>query len=848
MPAASLRVPEDARLSADQILDRFVAYAAAQGLALYPAQEEAILELLAGKHVLLATPTGSGKSLVAYALHFAARATGKVSIYTSPIKALVNEKFFELCSLFGPEHVGMLTGDASINAEASILCCTAEILANQALRNPELRADAVVMDEFHYYADRERGVAWQVPLLALPDTQFLLMSATLGDTSKIETSLKALTEREVIAVRSASRPVPLTFEYAETPLHETIARLVERGQAPIYLVSFTQRGAAEEAQSLTSVELYTKAEKDAMKLELAEARFDTPYGKEMRRYLSAGIGLHHAGLLPKYRLLVEKLAQRGLLKVISGTDTLGMGINIPLRTVLFTQLCKYDGEKTAILSVRDFHQIAGRAGRKGFDDQGLVVAQAPGHVIENLRLAEKKAQGKKVVMQKPPQKGYVPWDRATFERLQARPPEALESRFDVTHGMVLDLLANPLGGYERLLALVGRSHGGDVHKKQLRRKAAQLFRSLRGAGLLVVTRRDPPRRGSTVAVAAELQRDFSLHHTLGIWLVQTLPLLEQGVGRDAPSFAGDVLSLVESILENPQPVLWAQVDKKKGEAVAQMKAEGVEYDERMQRLEEVEHDKPLADFIYDAFNEFAAHHPWVAKENVRPKSVARELLEKFASFPEYVRFYGLQRAEGILLRYLSDALRTLQKSVPIEVRNDALWDLIEQLRLEVRSIDSSLLDEWEGRRSGRASLPAVARVIGAEPVWDPRRTVARIRGELVRLVGALSRKQWEEALALLASTDEDAALGVPGWTAQSLEAALRPLFAAHGAISFEPAARTPRHTTVRELTPGRFEAQQRLITPDLPDEDCSWALEAVFVLGNDPPGDAPLLRLRAIHD
>jgi superfamily II RNA helicase len=835
---------KERHLAADQILDRFVAYATENGFSLYGAQEEAILELLAGKHVLVATPTGSGKSLVAYALHFMARATGRVSIYTCPIKALVNEKFFELCGLFGADHVGMLTGDASINAEAPILVCTAEILANQALRNPDLRADCVVMDEFHYYADRERGVAWQLPLLALPRTQFLLMSATLGDTTKIENSLRSLTERDVVAVRSASRPVPLSYDYVETPLHETIAKLVERGQAPIYLVSFTQRAAAEEAQNLTSVDLLTKAEKETLKAELAQADLRTPYGKEMRRFLMAGIGLHHAGLLPRYRLLVEKLSQRGLLKVISGTDTLGMGINIPLRTVLFTQLCKYDGEKTAILAARDFHQIAGRAGRKGFDDHGLVVAQAPAHVIENLRLSSKKAQGKKVVMQKPPQKGYVPWDRAMFERLQQKAPEPLESRFDVTHGMVLDLLANPLGGYDRLLALIRRSHGSDIHKRQLKKKAAQLFRALRHAGLIVVERR-AGRHGSTVAVHGDLQRDFSLHHTLGIWLVQTLPLYEQVAGRETPSFAGDVLSLVESILENPQPVLWAQVDKKKGEAVAQMKAEGIEYEERMERLELVEHDKPLADFIYESFNEFAAHHPWVQKENVRPKSVARELVEKFASFCEYIRFYGLQRTEGILLRYLSDALRTLQKSVPIEVRTDPLWDLIEQLRLEVRSIDSSLLDEWEGRRAGRPLPVQMSRVVSSEPPWDARRVAARIRGELVRFVGALARKQWDEALACLATVEEDPSLGLPAWSDKGLEAALAPLFAAHGAISFEPAAHTPRHTTLRAASPGLWEASQRIVTPDVADEESDWVVEAVFAIG-EAPGDGPLLRLRRI--
>ncbi len=845
MSSASLRLTPGAALDADEILSRFVAYAEARGLSLYGAQEEAILELLAGKHVLLATPTGSGKSLVAYALHFAARASGRVSIYTCPIKALVNEKFFELCEIFGADEVGMLTGDASINAEAPILVCTAEILANQALRNPELRADAVVMDEFHYYADRERGVAWQLPLLALPRTQFLLMSATLGDTTKIEESLRRLTDREVASVRSVTRPVPLSYEYAETPLHETIAKLVERNQAPIYLVSFTQRAAAEEAQNLTSVDLLTKPEKDAMKLELQQARFDTPYGKEMRRFLAAGIGLHHAGLLPKYRLLVEKLAQRGLLKVISGTDTLGMGINIPLRTVLFTQLCKYDGEKTAILAVRDFHQISGRAGRKGFDDAGLVVAQAPAHVIENLRLAQKKTQGKKVVMQKPPQKGFVPWDRTTFERLRDKPPEPLESRFDVTHGMVLDLLANVLGGYDRLLALVSRSHGSEIHKRQLRKKAAQIFRSLRSAGLIVVTRRSAPRRGATVAVATELQRDFSLHHTLSMYLINTLPLLEQVVGRDAPSYALDVVSLVESILENPQPVLFAQVDQRKGEAIARMKAEGMEYAERMEALEKVEYEKPLADFIYETFNEFAAHHPWIGQANIRPKSVARDFIERFASFPEYVRHYGLQRTEGILLRYLTDALRTLQKSVPIDARTDDLWGLIEQLRLEVRSVDSSLLDEWEGRRLDK--IPTTLRPVLKEiETWSPRRLAARIRSELQRFLGALARKQYEEALSYLATVDEDPQLGLPAWTSEKLDATLAPLFAAHGAISFVPAARTPRHTIVKELAPSRYEVQQRIITPDLPDEECSGAIDCVIELGEGPPGDEPLLRLRAV--
>src|SRR5204863_7041482 len=195
----------------------------------------------------------------------------------------------------------------------------------------------------------------------------------------------------------------------------------------------TPRSAAEQAQNLMSANFSTKEEKEAIQRALEGFKFDTPFGKELQRYLRHGIGLHHAGLLPKYRLLVEKLAQQGLLKVVSGTDTLGMGINIPIRTVLFTQLCKYDGEKSAILSVRDFHQIAGRAGRKGFDDRGTVVAQAPEHMIDNLKLAEKASKdGRKPVKRKPPEKNFVNWDKQTFLRLIHAPPERLVSRFQVS--------------------------------------------------------------------------------------------------------------------------------------------------------------------------------------------------------------------------------------------------------------------------------------------------------------------------------------------------------------------------------------------------------------------------------
>jgi superfamily II RNA helicase len=821
-------------LGSDQALERFLGYAASSDLQLYAAQEEALLELYSGKHVILNTPTGSGKSLVATALHYKALTEDRVSFYTCPIKALVNEKFFALCNEFGAERVGMLTGDAAINQEAKILCCTAEILANRALRDPELRADYVVMDEFHYYADRERGVAWQVPLLSLRETTFLLMSATLGDTGVIERSLKDLTGREVARVMSTARPVPLDFEYRETPLHETIEQLIASGRAPIYLVNFTQRAAAEEAQSLLSVDFSTKAEKEAIKAALEGSRFDTPYGKDLQRFVRHGVGLHHAGLLPKYRLLVEKLAQRGLLKVVSGTDTLGMGINIPLKTVLFTQLCKYDGEKTALLTARDFHQIAGRAGRKGFDDRGGVVAQAPEHVIENLRLESKKAQGKKVVKRQPPQKGYVPWDRATFERLQGRAPEPLESRFDVTHGMVLHLLANPLGGYDRLVALIARSHGNDYAHRAHRKRAAVCFRSLRAAGLITVTRREG-RRGSTVAVAGDLQEDFSLNQTLSMYLIAALETLD----RASETYAFDVLTLVESILENPQVVLFAQLDRLKTEKLDALKAAGVEYAERMEELDKVEWPKPMKELIYTTFNAFADKHPWVGAENVRPKSIARDMLERFCSFHDYVREYGLQRSEGVLLRYLSQAYKTLLQTVPETARTEEVADLIEALRLELHRVDSSLLDEWEGmtgvvRRTVTRETPEAAQGI------DKKALEKRVRGELHRLLGALGRRQYDDALPLLAPSE-------PPWTAQGLEALMAAYFAEHPQVILTPEARRPQRTRLKALPDGRLSAQQTILDPD---GDGDWMLDcevASPATGTMPAPDRPLLILRAIR-
>ncbi len=838
--SALLPKPGQPALTADQVLDRFVSWVAEQKLSLYPAQEEALLELLAGKHLVLATPTGSGKSLVATFLHFKSMAEGKRSFYTCPIKALVNEKFFALCATFGAENVGMSTGDASINRDAPIVCCTAEVLSNLCLRESRLFAEAVVMDEFHYYADKDRGVAWQVPLLTLPEATFLLMSATLGDMTAIKESLARLSGREVAEVKSALRPVPLEFSYAETPLHETVADLLARERAPVYLVNFTQRAAAEQAQNLLSVDFCTKEHKERIRQALFDVRFDSPYGKEIQRFLRHGVGLHHAGLLPRYRLLVEKLAQTGLLKVISGTDTLGMGVNIPIRTVLFTQLCKFDGEKTALLTARDFRQISGRAGRKGFDDKGFVVVQAPEHVIENLRLEQKKQAGKKVVKRLPPQKGYVHWDKQAFDRLCAKEPEPLESRFQVTHGLLINLLQSAQeehrGGYRRLLELIGRSHSSDYLKRVLTKTAAVYFRSLRNAGLVELLLRTPT-QPARVRVAAGLQADFSLNHTLSMYLIETLPKLDPGL----PTHALDVLTLVESILENPQAVLYAQLDRLKGEKVAELKAKGVEYAERMEELDKLEHPKPNRDFVYATFNDFAARHPWVGNEDIRPKSIAREMFETCATFADYVRDYGLQRVEGVLLRYLSDAYKTLAQSVPEVQRTEELEDVIAFLRATLEHVDSSLLDEWERLRDpATAAIDRVAPAPAEPPkprdlAANPRAFAARLRADLHRLLKALAAKDYAGAALCLYPAGD--------WTPERLEAALSPYWSDHRTIDVTPAARRPSNTQVVAEGNRRWTARQRIVDGE---GEADWMLDCAVDLTEPRAPELPLIELRRV--
>ncbi|MBV9450940.1 MAG: DUF3516 domain-containing protein [Streptosporangiaceae bacterium] len=815
----------------DAVFEAFADWSKRHGLELYPHQEEALIEIVSGANVILSTPTGSGKSLVATGAAFAALAADKVTFYTAPVKALVSEKFFAFCEIFGADDVGMMTGDASVNPDAQIICCTAEVLANLALRDgASADVGLVVMDEFHFYADPDRGWAWQVPLIELPKAQFLLMSATLGDVTRFQRDLERRTGRPAAAVTSAERPVPLAFSYVTTPLHETLEDLLTAKQAPVYIVHFTQAAAIEQAQALMSVNVCTRSEKDEIAGLIGSFRFTAGFGKTLSRLVRHGIGVHHAGMLPRYRRLVETLAQAGLLKVICGTDTLGVGINVPIRTVLFTGLSKFDGSRVRLLQAREFHQIAGRAGRAGFDTMGYVVAQAPEHVIENERALAKAGDDpkkrRKVVRKKPPE-GTIGWGEPTFERLVAASPEPLQSQFRVTHAMLLNVISRPGDAFAAMKHLLLDNDESPVAQRRHIRRAFAIYRAL-VAGGVVERLASPDPEGRRWRLTVDLQEDFALNQPLSPLALAAISLLDPA----SEAYALDVVSVIEATLENPRQVLSAQLKRARSEAVAAMKSEGLEYNERMSLLDQVTYPMPMADVLEVAYDTYRRGHPWVADYELAPKSVVRDMYEQAMTFTEYVAYYGLARSEGVVLRYLADAYKALRQTVPEEARTEELTDLIEWLGELVRQVDSSLIDEWEKLRD-----PSVEDVVAADDAARPavtgnvRAFRVLVRNALFRRVELAALRRYDE----LGSLDESS-----GWDAAAWEDVLEDYFDSHDEIGTGADARGPSMLII-DAPAGRDWSVRQIF--DDPDGDHDWGIGAVVDLAASDEAGAAVIRI-----
>ncbi|MFT4259335.1 DEAD/DEAH box helicase [Microbacterium sp.] len=828
---------------ADAVYLAFVEWAESTGIRLYPAQDEAVIEIVSGNNLILSTPTGTGKSLVAVGAHFAAMASGRRSYYTAPIKALVSEKFFALVDVFGATNVGMITGDSSVNADAPIICCTAEILANVALRQgTDAELGQVVMDEFHFYADPDRGWAWQVPLLELPQAQFVLMSATLGDVTELAADLTRRTGRETASVTGVSRPVPLHYFYELTPIHETIEDLLNTGQAPIYIVHFSQAAAMERAQALSSTKIATREQRDEIAGLIGGFRFTTAFGKTLSRFLRAGIGVHHAGMLPKYRRLVEQLAQRGLLRVICGTDTLGVGINVPIRTVLLTALTKFDGTRMRQLNAREFHQIAGRAGRAGFDTAGTVVAQAPEHETENaaaVRKAGDDPKKKRKIIRKKAPDGFVSWGEPSFRKLIDAQPETLTSHMQITSAMMLNVIARGGDIFANMRRLVYDNHEPRKRQRELALRALAIYRTLLESGVVERIAGGSTESVPSIRLTVDLQPNFALNQPLSPFALAAFELLDpdpaatSGTGQ----YALDMISIVEATLDDPRAVLSQQEFLARGEAVAAMKQEGIEYDERMELLEQITYPKPLDELLSAAFETFGAAQPWIRDFELHPKSVVRDMYERAMSFGEYVAYYKIARSEGVVLRYLSDAYRAASQTIPEELKDDDLRDLIEWLGELVRQVDSSLLDEWETLRLASLSeeSPPVSRSSSdaEEPVVPPapKRLTSNVRAfrilvrnELFRRVQLAARED-VDALAEL-----DPGLGATGW-----DAALDAYFAEHDEILTGADARSSRLLLITE---GAAEWTVRQIIDD-PAGDHDWGISAtVDLAASDEEGTA----------
>jgi hypothetical protein len=482
-----------------------------------------------------------------------------------------------------------------------------------------------------------------------------------------------------------------------------------------------------------------------------------------------------------------------------------------------------------MLKAREFHQIAGRAGRAGFDTAGTVVVQAPDHLVENHRLVLKAGDDPKKlrrVQRKKAPEGQVNWSEDTYLRLVAAEPEALVSRMRVSHSMLLNVIARPGDPFQAMRRLLRDNHEDSRTQLRLVRRAVQQYRDLLAAG--VVERVDPPDLdGRTVRLVEDLQLGFALNQPLSTYALAVFDVLDP----EAPTYALDVVSVIEATLEDPRTVLGAQEHRARGEAIGGMKAEGIEYDERMELLMDVSHPKPLEELLFHAFGVYRKSHPWVGDHPLSPKSVVRDMYERAMTFSEFVSHYELARTEGIVLRYLAGAYKALEHTVPDERKSEDFQDIVEWLGEMVRQVDSSLLDEWEALANPEeeSAEDAQDRADQVKPVTANARAFrVLVRNALFRRVELAALDRFTE----LGELDADA-----GWDADAWSEAMDGYWEEYDELGTGPDARGPQLLHIEEVPQdGLWRVRQTFADPE---GDHDWGISAeVDLTASDAEGRA----------
>ncbi len=696
-----------------------------RGLEPYPVQEQAISAIFAGKNVLVTVPTGTGKTLMAKAALFRAFHRNERAVYTTPLRALTEEKYRELCADFGEGNVGFATGDYKVNREAPIQVEVAEILWNRIVADKHVApAEIVVMDEGHYFNDPERGYVWEQSMIGLdPRTQLIVLSATVGHPEKFVQWAEITRRVPMALVDSRERKVPLVHEFREEMLIDTVKGLAHAGDVPAIVFVFGREQCFEVARLVKSCRRFTTDEERAQVEKLCdEALLPAGEAKELRPLLAHGIGIHHAGILPRYKQLVEQLALERLIKFVISTETIAAGINLPARTVVFPSLRKFIKREPRIITAAEYHQMAGRAGRPQFDDRGLAIALAPEQVVSDLKKELKDAakrpaydEGKvkrsvygraRADAQK---HGDVIWTPELHAELVKGEPAELRSKTKITAEQVIaiglpDLETATLGGanaeIEARMAVVEASLPpsmrldivtvidnlllGDRDRKELQKILAQLVANMRAIGVI-------DEHGHQVS--GQMIRELQGMDGLLIYYILFNHQLEYLELRE----------LVEYLIDHD--IIQRQLDRKgEDEKREWMRA----------KLRELRVDNPHITWD-DVEAQWDKEHPRVPTKiellhqefsskvphpelhgGKKPKSTWAQLEDSGLGFLEFVEKHGLEHEEGNLFSYLVRVMNFANKMGGASQLSE-LNDMAERVREVLARIDLRMV---EGRKWG----------------------------------------------------------------------------------------------------------------------------------------------------